>query len=81
LNKQEGQGAPTKNILKKTKVQYKRDELGARGSHQGTKKGKKRKIEYTRALLFSPAEGCPWRIHASTIFYKKTVQVHFFSDF
>jgi len=38
------------------------------------------KSDKQRFIAKCAAEGCPWRIHASTIFYKKTVQVHFFSD-
>jgi len=38
------------------------------------------KTDKQRFIAKCAAEGCPWRIHASTIFYKKTVQVHFFSD-
>ena len=35
------------------------------------------KTDKTRFIARCAAEGCPWRIHASTIFDKKTVQVHF----
>ena len=38
------------------------------------------KSDKQRFIAKCAAEGCPWRIHASTIFYKKTAQVHFFSD-
>jgi hypothetical protein len=34
------------------------------------------KTDKTRFIAKCAAEGCPWRIHASTIFDKKTVQVH-----
>ena len=34
------------------------------------------KTDKSRFIAKCAAEGCPWRIHASTIFYKKTVQVH-----
>jgi len=33
------------------------------------------KTDTTRFIAKCAAPGCPWRIHASTIFYKKTVQV------
>ena len=34
------------------------------------------KTDKSRFIAKCAAEGCPWRIHASTIFDKKTVQVH-----
>lgn len=34
------------------------------------------KTDKTRFIAKCAAEGCPWRIHASTIFDKKTIQVH-----
>ena len=39
------------------------------------------KSDKSRFIAKCAAEGCPWRIHASTIFDKKTVQVHFFPEF
>ena len=33
------------------------------------------KIDKTRFLAHCAAEGCPWLIHASTIFDKKTIKV------
>ena len=33
------------------------------------------KINKTRFIAHYAAEGCPWRIHASTIFDKKTIKV------
>ena len=39
------------------------------------------KSDKTKFIAKCAAEGCPWRIHASTIFDKKTVQVDLFSNF
>jgi hypothetical protein len=36
------------------------------------------KIDKSRFIARCAAEGCPWRIHASTIFDNKTIQVHYF---
>ncbi|CAL4988329.1 unnamed protein product [Urochloa decumbens] len=36
------------------------------------------KIDKTRFIAHCAAEGCPWRIHASTLFDKKTVQVYLY---
>jgi len=33
------------------------------------------KTDTTRFIAKCAAPGCPWRIHASTIFDKKTIQV------
>ena len=38
------------------------------------------KTDTTRFTAKCAAEGCPWRIHASTIFDKKTVQVPIFFE-
>ena len=38
------------------------------------------KSDKSRFIAKCAAERCPWRIHASTIFDKKTVQVYLFSD-
>ena len=46
--------------------------------HYAVKKGfelAKLQTDKTRFIAHCAAEGCPWRIHASRIFYKKTIQV------
>jgi hypothetical protein len=35
------------------------------------------KSDKKRFIAKCASEGCPWRIHASTIFYKKTVEVYY----
>jgi len=39
------------------------------------------KTDKSRFIARCATEGCPWRIHASTIFDKKTVKVHFSRSF
>ena len=46
--------------------------------HYAVKKGfelAKLQTDPTRFIAHCAAEGCPWRIHASRIFYNKTIQV------
>ena len=46
--------------------------------HYAVKKGfelAKLQTDKTRFIAYCAIEGCPWRIHASRIFYKKTIQV------
>jgi len=46
--------------------------------HYVVKKGfelAKMQTDKTRFIAHCAAKGCPWRIHASRIFYKKTIQV------